>query len=465
VKRFRNLETRFIPLVLAALALAQPSFAADAAQTLDELLEQTRTVRAQRAKENAAREQEFLANRDQQATLLEQAKAKRDAAEARSKALSAQFDQNELKLKELHELRTQRVGSLGELFGVVRQVAGDVSGAFATSIVSAQYSGRDDFFAKLSKAKNLPSMPVLEQLWFEIQREMTESGRVVRSKMQVINAEGNPVDAEVVRVGSFIASADGQYVAYLPNQRKFQIFARQPGSALVSVAENLHKTTSGYTEAVVDPSRGVLLSLYTQRPTLKERIDHGEAVGYVIVAVGVIGALLAIYQFFYLLNIRRAVSRQLRNLDHPTKDNPLGRVLATFKGDPSTVEEDAEVIELRISEAVLREVPPLERFQAFLRLAVAAGPLLGLIGTVIGMIITFQSITESGSSDPRLMANGISQAMIATVLGLGIAIPLLFVNAGLTAMSKGLVQILDEQSTGLLAESLERTRGSNPTHR
>ena len=133
-------------------------------------------------------------------------------------------------------------------------------------------------------------------------------------------------------------------------------------------------------------------------------------------------------------------------------------MLATFKGDPATIEEDAEVVELRISEAVLREVPVLERFQAFLRLAVAAGPLLGLIGTVVGMIVTFQSITESGSSDPKLMANGIGQAMIATVLGLGIAVPLLFVNAGLSSLSRSIVQVLDEQSAGLLAESLERAR-------
>ena len=122
------------------------------------------------------------------------------------------------------------------------------------------------------------------------------------------------------------------------------------------------------------------------------------------------------------------------------------------------VEENAEVIELRISEAVLREVPKLERYQSFLSLAVAAGPLLGLVGTVIGMIITFQAITESGSGDPKLMAAGISQAMIATVLGLGIAVPLLFVNAALKARSRAIVQILDEQSTGLLAERLERMR-------
>jgi biopolymer transport protein ExbB len=202
----------------------------------------------------------------------------------------------------------------------------------------------------------------------------------------------------------------------------------------------------------------VLLAMLVQRPNVMERIEHGEAVGYVIIVVGLIGALVAVYQTFFLIRTRIAVRRQLAQLDRPTSDNPLGRVLSAVKADPLSIEEDAEVVELRISEAVLREVPKLERFQAFLRLAVAAGPLLGLIGTVIGMIITFQSITESGSSDPRLMANGISQAMIATVLGLGIAVPLLFVNAGLASMSRSLVQILDEQSTGLLAESLEKNR-------
>jgi biopolymer transport protein ExbB len=199
----------------------------------------------------------------------------------------------------------------------------------------------------------------------------------------------------------------------------------------------------------------VLLALYVQRPGLWERIERGEAVGYVILLVGLVGAICAVYQFVYLVQVRRAVTRQLAHLETPTPDNPLGRVLASYKGNAAQIEEEAEVAELRISEAVLREVPVLERFQAFLRLAVAAGPLLGLVGTVIGMIITFQSITESGSSDPKLMAHGIGQAMIATVLGLGIAIPLLFANAGLSSLSRSIVQILDEQSTGLLAEHIE----------
>ena len=441
-----------------ALGLAFVATQASAVQSLGDLLDQTRNSRAEKDKQNAAREKEFLANKDQQASVLAEAKRKRDAAEARSKQLSTSFDANELKLAELEDRLTQRSGNLGELFGVVRTVAGDGSAIMFNSLLSAQYPGRDAFFADLGKSKELPSIDKLERLWFEIQREMTESGQVVRFPVQIIDADGKPRDAEVVRIGSFISMSDGQYLNYLPSVGKLAVLPRQPGGELLAFAKEVGEAESGHVRAAVDPSRGVLLGMIVQRPGVIERIQKGESVGYVIITVGLIGFALAIWQAIYLIQTRMAVTRQLKRLDRLSNDNPLGRVLASVKTDPSNIETDAEVVELRVSEAVLREVPKLERFQPFLRLAVAAGPLLGLVGTVIGMIITFQSITESGSSDPRLMANGIGQAMIATVLGLGIAVPLLFMNAGLATLSRGVVQILDEQSTGLLAETLERNR-------
>jgi len=446
-------------MLIALVSLGCVATAARAAGSLEELLDETRNARARQAQANAGREQEFVARRDQQAALLAEAKRERDAAAARSQGLSSQFDGNEVKLTELGELRNARVGTLGELFGVVRQASADVSAVVYDSMISAQYPGRDEFFAKLSKTTSLPSITDLEQLWFEMQREMTETGRVARFHTSIVTESGTPEQATVVRIGAFTAlTVGGRYLTYLPGVRTLTVLARQPSSSLRERARGVEQAKSGYVEAAIDPSRGILLSLLVQRPNVRERIAKGESVGYVIIAVGIIGALCAVYQFFYLVRARAAVSRQLRNTEVPTNDNPLGRVLATFKGDPATIEEDAEVVELRISEAVLREVPVLERFQAFLRLAVAAGPLLGLIGTVVGMIVTFQSITESGSSDPKLMANGIGQAMIATVLGLGIAVPLLFVNAGLSSLSRSIVQVLDEQSAGLLAESLERAR-------
>ena len=441
--------------VLLALAIAAPVAHAAAPGNLDELLEQTRTLREREAAANKEREAKFLAERNKQAELLNQAKAELNELQNRQKALSSSFDANEKKLTDLQAQLDARSGTLGEMFGVVRQVANDFSSVVHNSIISAQYPDREAFVTKLAQSKSLPSIGDLERFWFELQREMTESGQVVKFKTKIVEPDGSPVDATVTRLGPFTAVANGQYLSFLPSQQQLATMARQPGGKFNAAAKELEDTSSGYVGAELDPTRGVLLTLYAQRPNWIERIQHGESVNYVILLVGIIGFLLGVYQAIYLLGVRGKVKSQLANLASPKADNPLGRVLSSFKGDGAKVDEDAEVIELRISEAVLREVPVLERFQAFLRLAVAAGPLLGLIGTVIGMIITFQSITESGSSDPKLMAGGISAAMIATVLGLGIAIPLLFLNAWLTSMSRALVQILDEQSTGLLAERLE----------
>jgi biopolymer transport protein ExbB len=353
---------------------------------------------------------------------------------------------------------------LAEVFGLARQVSNDASTILQQSLITTQFppaqgqQARDDFLRAFASSRTTPTAAELERVWTEIQREMIASGQVAKYQTRVVQPSGEAQQAEVIRIGPFIAISGGKFLSYLPALRTFDVLPRQLPSNFMSIAQRFTATTSGYAQAVVDSTRGVLLGLYVERPTIIQRIQLGQAVGYVIITVGILGALAFLYQLFSLIFVRIAVGKQLGNLDRPSPNNPLGRVLLAFKGDKNRIEEDADVAELRITEAVLKEVPKLERYQAFLRLAVAAGPLLGLIGTVWGMILTFQSINESGSSDPRLMATGIGQAMIATVLGLGIAIPLLFAGALLNSLSRTVVQILDEQSAGMLAESIEKQR-------
>lgn len=445
-------------LCLTTVAFSQTAFAA---ATLEELMQEVRESRAAEAKEAAQREADFKAARAEQGNLLRKAEAELAAAEAESARLSSEFDANEVTISEQTNLLRQREGNLGELFGVTRQVAGDTANNIEQSIISAQLPGRTTFLRDLAGAKTLPSINELERLWFDIQNEMTESGKVVRYDGKIVAANGDTQPAKITRVGPFAASSDGQFLIYQPSLEALSVLPKQGMlSSFKSSVQDVESATSGYVRGVVDPGRGVIFGLYSQRPTFMERIDQGEAVGYVIIVVGIAGVLCWIYQLIYLVGVRSKVAAQLKNLDNPRDDNPLGRVMLAFRGDKKNIEEEFDVAELRISEAEAREIPKLERFQPFLRLAVAAGPLLGLIGTVIGMIVTFQAITESGSSDPKLMAQGIGQAMIATVLGLGIAIPLLFANSVLQSLSRGLVQMLDEQANGMLAESIERSRGA-----
>ncbi len=452
----------------AAAAVMLLSFFSSAAQavTFDEIMAAIREAREAEAALIVERENDFREKLQDQQRLVNEATRMRDAAEALSNQLDNQYSANEMRIAELNQLLTVNQGNLGELFGVTRQIAGDVAGILSGSLINTQLvtpegeEDRVDFLRRIAGATALPSLRELEDLWLHLMEEMHADSQVVRYTTPVLQEDGiTSVPTDVVRIGSFGAIGGNKYLGYLAGDNTLAALTRQPAEGwIMNLAEDLQGSTqgTGYLPAVVDPSHGALLGLYVERPSYLERISEGEAVGWVIVAVGVIGVLVALVQYAYLVVTKAKVSAQLKRLNQPQKNNPLGRMLlsaTTSTGSPA--DNMPEVVELRISEAVLREIPKLERFQAFLRLAVAAGPLLGLIGTVIGMIITFDSITASGSSDPKLMAEGIGQAMIATVLGLGIAIPLLFLNAGLVSLSRSVVNVLEEQSTRLLASRLE----------
>ena len=447
-----------------------PAAETQAQVQLGALRQSVTRLRDQERQLSQERETRFRGEMQRMERAATEATQRRNAAEARSNALDRQWNENEQRIAETQSLLTERQGNLGELFGVTRQVAGDAATVLSQSLLTTQYGvptegeERAEFLRRIAGATALPSIAELERLWYEILREMSDSAKVVKFRTMVarIDDEETPdqdesqtgEEKEVVRVGPFTASADGDYLGYLPSRKSLTELHGQVVSELRDIGRSLQSAppNAGYQRALVDPASGALLSLYVDRPDWVRRIEAGEEVGYTIIIVGALGVLLALYQGVYLLLTRVAVNAQLRNIDNPSPSNPLGRVLLAFRGDGKRV-TSAELAELRISEAVLREVPRLERFQSFLRLAVAAGPLLGLIGTVIGMIITFRAIVASGTSDPRLMADGIGRAMIATVLGLGIAIPLLFINAGLASLSRTVTQVLDEQSQAMLARN------------
>ncbi|MBX9607891.1 MAG: MotA/TolQ/ExbB proton channel family protein [Gammaproteobacteria bacterium] len=453
-----------LPNALALLFACLLALPAVAEVNLEQVAKTAAALRAEEAKQNAAREAAFQKEYNRQQALLNDVQSRRATLDATTNALSAKFDYNEKRVVELQQLLEEHQGNLGELFGVTRQVASDALGELSQSLIASQYldvapdgEDRTAFLRRLASARALPSIEELERLWLELQREMTASGQVARytAPLRAPGAEA-AAPTEVLRVGPFTASAGDRFLAWLPSDKAFTPYARQPASALRDVAATLARANGdGYVEAVVDPARGALLSMVVERPNWFERIELGGMVGYVTIGLGALGALAWLGQVVYLLSVRAAVAWQLRNPGQPSPRNPLGRVLAAAREEQAA---EPDMAELAISAAVLREVPRLERFQGFLRLAVAAGPLLGLIGTVIGMIITFQTITASGASDPKLVAHGIGQAMIATVLGLGIAIPLLFANSVLAALSRAIVQILDEHGEGLLADTLSRAR-------
>ncbi|WP_297821511.1 MotA/TolQ/ExbB proton channel family protein [uncultured Paraglaciecola sp.] len=433
------------------LVLAQE----DKALNLDTLLKQLEQGQFQQNKQNAQREQEFAAKRSEQDQMLRQAKQTRDAALTTSERMETQFEENEFKLADLNEAMNKRLGSLKELFGVLQQVSGDTKSKFQNSIVSAQIPGRAEFLDNLAQSmgasSKLASIEEIERVWFEMQREMTESGKVTTFTTDVIEAGGNKVSKEVLRVGPFALTADGKYLDYNGTTGSVAELVRQPAGRYGDSAEQLQQSSGDLIEFGLDPTGGSILKLLVQAPSLKERVEQGGTVGYIILAVGLVGLLIAVWRFIALFIEGAKVNCQLKSTTF--KDNNcLGRVMKSKDDYP---EADTEALELHLTESILGEVPKLGRSLSIIKVISVVAPLMGLLGTVSGMINTFQAITLFGTGDPKLMAGGISTALVTTVLGLVVAIPMTLLYAILNTRSKSIVYILQEQAAGVIAERAE----------
>jgi biopolymer transport protein ExbB len=423
----------------------------EGAASIDELLGRVRSGwRAERA-ENERREKEFRANKAQQKKLLEDARAALAAEEARSEQQEQAFEDNELKIAEQEELLHERLGSLGELFGVVRQVAGDTRSQVENSLISAEFPGRIPFLDALGQEKALPSIEALEKLWATLLQEMTESSKVSRFTTSVVEVSGQETQTEVVRVGAFNAVANNKYLKWIPDVGKLGAIGRQPAPKFLGTVSDLESATSGLVRFAVDPARGQILALLVSTPTFQERIEFGGPVGYTIIVLGSVTFVFAFFRMLWVFLVSREVASQKKN-SQPAAGNPLGRVLQIYSDNK---EQDTETLELKLEEQVLKETAKIEGYLWLVKVVSAVAPLMGLLGTVTGMINTFQIITLFGTGDPKMMASGISEALVTTMLGLIAAIPLVLMHSLLASMARGVTNVLEEQSTGLIAKQSE----------
>lgn len=428
------------------------------ANPLDALLQKVKSNVSTENRFNKKREQEFRNRRNEQRQLLAQARKELAAENARSDRLKSEYDQNEKSLANLETVLQERQGNLGEMFGVVRQVAGDAKSQFDNSIASSQLTGRSEFLSNLAQSKALPSIEQLRQLWFELQREITEQSKVVQYSTEVMRKDGRiEQNVEVTRVGVFNAISGGQFLQWNSEQigRDEGILVelpRQPDARFREKAAELETASSGYMGFPADPTSGVILSLVVQAPSAEERVRQGKEIGYAIILVGIFGLILVVYRFVMLSLISMKMKSQLKN-ETPNGNNPLGRVLQVYADNPDV---DVDTLELKLDEAIMRESPALESGLSIIKIIYVVAPLLGLLGTVTGMIETFQQITLFGTGDPKMMAGGISAALVTTMLGLFVAIPMTFLHSVLQSKSRSLLHILEEQSAGIVATIAEK---------
>ena len=449
----KKLQWGVVWLLFLVVSPRPDVFAQEGPSSLQELLNQVRAERQADSKLHGERESRFLAERDQRQSLLQQAERELASVKQQSGEKQAAFRNNEDNLIKLRGQLKERAASLGELFGVVRQISRDTAGIVEGSFVSVQSGERVDFLNTVAESTELASLEELERLWIVLLEEMTQSGQVVKFSTTVAEANGTQSDREVVRVGTFNSISGGKYLRYVPETRQLAELARQPEGRYISAAQELEQTTETYSAFGVDPSRGAILAALVQSPNARERIEQGGVIGFIILAIGLIATVMIVERAVYLWREGRRMDAQ-RKVEELKPDNALGRVMLVYQYD---TDQNVETLEARLEEAVLEQIPRLERGLGMLGIFAAVAPLLGLLGTVVGMIDTFQSITLFGAGDPRVMSDGISQALVTTQLGLSVAIPIVLLHSLLSSKSGRLLHTLEEQSAGMIALRAGRT--------
>ena len=410
--------------------------------------------------ENADREAKFMANKNKQAEILAAEKRELARQERIADQLEAEYKKNEAILRVKEEAYQKELGSLVELFGHLQSSAGEAAVQFSGSLSSPQYGlERVDFLndltSKMSETTELPTIREIEGLWYELQREMVASGQVVSFETTVVDVDGESSTCNVTRVGLFNAVCDGKYLEYISATGQYAFLPRQPAGRYTKTAKKVGNADPGeQVKFGVDPTGptgGSLLANLIQTPSLAERAAQGREVGYAIIFVGLIGIGLAFWKLWSLYVLGKAVRAQAGSKTLDVR-NPLGRVL---KVGEDNFKKDIDTLELKLAEAIMAERPSIEKGIGAVRIISVVAPLAGLLGTVTGMIVTFQMITLYGTGDPKLMAGGISQALVTTVLGLLVAIPTTLLHSFTASSAKGIISVLEEQSTGILAERAE----------
>lgn len=455
MKMFKYLIT--LLLLTSSILVAQEAEEAPAPTNLDKLLELVKEGKTKEQAENDAREAEFKSARDSQREILRAEQRELARQERIADELEEVFRNNQEKLRVAEEAYLKQLGSLNELFGHMQSISTDSRVTFESSLTAAEF-GKDresflgDLTRKMGESTELPTIVEIERVWYEIMREMKATGEVVRFTTDVINVDGTQVSCDVVRVGVYNAVCGNKYLEYVPAKGQYQFLARQPAGRYTSSAGRVSgaEVGGGYVSFSVDPSGpsgGALLANLIQNPSLLERIDQGGLIGYIILAIGAITLIFAIYKYVVLYLMSRDVTEQLGS--DKLGDNPLGRVL---KVGQTHMKDQLDRLELKLAEAIMSERPSIERGISFVKIVSVVAPLAGLLGTVTGMIITFQQITLFGTGDPKIMAGGISQALVTTVLGLVVAIPTTLAHSFLQSSARSVVEVLEEQATGIVAE-------------
>jgi biopolymer transport protein ExbB len=428
-------------LIIAPVLFAQEEAPVDPneerIQTIQELLQKVENNKSIYVNEDAERIENFLSLVSERKSLLADAKEQLRKEKIRNTNLESRFENNEKELADLQERLQIKIGVLGELFGVARQFAGELYASTENGFTFYEFPERPSKLELIGQTQ-VHNITQLETLWISYLNEIAASGEIKKVKTNIIDPKGNSYEDEIVRYGLFSASIGNSFVTPASDLNGFQLLKRQPERSVIKSLKR-YPNSDDYTNVSIDPTRGFLLSLYLDKAGWFERIAQGKAIGFVIILIGLTGLAFSIYKIrFLLLNQEELES---------DGDNIVNQMIQKTK-DVSNYESKENILD----ELILNYSSKIEWGVSWVKFFAAVAPLLGLLGTVIGMIETFQAITLFGTGDPKQMAGGISQALVTTMLGLIVAAPLLGFYTYISDKASSLIQTVEEKASYLLAK-------------
>lgn len=353
--------------------------------------------------------------------------------------------------------------SMEELAGAVRSAAGNLKALLSASTFTARLPERLDQLAPVLDSKRFPGiddMKILSDLFLE---ETDFTGDVELNRGEYVSDTGEKATGTILTLGGFTAAymddkAAG-FLNYSEESRKLHALSALPSWF---IQKNLKAYMKGESDSVyIDISRGGALRQITHKQSLADRIKKGGLLVWPILALGVLALFIALERTLFLGRVHANTDRVMGKVNelaargewdtcdrmvNGEKKIPVYNVLRSGLGARN---ENRETLESILQESILKELPRLERFLPMLNIMGAIAPLLGLLGTVTGMISTFHVITLYGTGDPRMMSGGISTALVTTMLGLSVAIPIMLLYTFLCRRVEHVVGDMEEKAVAL----------------
>jgi biopolymer transport protein ExbB len=433
--------------------------------------EQKAALLEKAAAEKKAADEEAARSREQilkDRTRLEKAIAGLKAENARLEKTVRGLETESAGLKEQEDDLSGRLaetdGMMRELVGVIRVNAKDIGALVEQNLQGALEEDVSVFLKAIAGQSQFPGMDDVQQMVELLRQQIRSAGDVRVTRGPIIDRSGNTVQADLLLLGNFTAAYrtgdETGFLNYSAAGRKLFALSRLPSRHL---QKQIKRYMAGKQDTVpVDVTRGGALSQLTHALSLWRQIPKGGPIVWPILAILVVGIAIVVERIVFLRQRNLDADGFTRDIENLVAENswdecrtscrnhadkPVARVVAAGL---ACWHMQREAMENALQEAILREVPPMERFLSTLGMLAAIAPLLGLLGTVTGMIDTFHVITQHGTGDPRMMSGGISEALVTTMLGLTVAIPIMLAHTLINRAVDTRIGQMEEKAVALV---------------